>query len=170
MDHRFGNDIIFPAAGYVAMAGEAVHPVTGSVDYSLRNMFIRNALILGSGTTEIATSLRPAKLADNVDSSWFGFTILTYQNGKWKKHCVGQVRPGADEEHDIPFKQTYSRHVESEKWYRALKKRGLDYGSHFRGLEQITANPSDFQASAVLHGDEPPHSSYYALHPTVIDE
>lgn len=171
MDHKVGNDIIFPAAGYVAMAGEAVRQVTDSIDYSLRNMFIRNALILGgSEPSEIVTSLRPAKLADNVDSSWFDFTILAYRDGKWKKHCVGQVRPGADQEHDAPLKQTYSRHVESDKWYRALKKRGLDYGSYFRGLQQITASPSDFQASAVLHGDEPPHSSYYALHPTLIDE
>lgn len=171
MDHKIGTDIVFPAAGYVAIAGEAVRQVAGSTDYSLRNMFIRNALILeGSGPVEIVTSLQSVKLADNVDSPWFDFTISAYQNGKWKKHCVGQVRSGADQEHDVPLSQNYSRRIESDKWYRALKKRGLDYGSHFRGLEQITASSTTFQASAVLHGDKTPHSSYYALHPTLIDE
>lgn len=171
MDQKIGNNIVFPAACYVAMAGEAVRQVTESTDYSLRNMFIRNALILGgSGPAEMVTSLRQVKLADNVDSPWFDFTISAYQNGKWKKHCVGQVRSGADQEHDVPLSQTYSRQIESDKWYHALKKRGLDYGSHFRGLKQITASPSTFQASAVLQGDEPPHTNYYALHPTLIDE
>ncbi|OJJ78433.1 uncharacterized protein ASPGLDRAFT_62541 [Aspergillus glaucus CBS 516.65] len=169
MDHKLGTDIVFPGAGYVAMAGEAVRQVTGSTDYSLRNVFIRNALIL-DGTAEIMTSLRPAKLTDQVDSIWFDFTISTYQNGKWKKHVVGQAREGPDQEHDVPSRQAYSRQVDSDKWYRALKKRGLDYGPHFRGLEQITASPTTQHASAVLHSSEPPQSSYYALHPTAIDE
>ncbi|KAI9934559.1 hypothetical protein MW887_000174 [Aspergillus wentii] len=169
MDHKLGTDIVFPAAGYVAMAGEAVRQMTGSTDYSLKNVFIRNALIL-DGTAEIMTNLRPVKLTDHVDSIWFDFTISTYQNGKWKKHVVGQVRGGPDQEYSVPSRQIYSRPVDSDKWYRALKKRGLDYGPHFRGLEQITASPTTQHASAMLHSSEPPQSSYYALHPTCIDE
>ncbi|KAJ5887882.1 type I iterative PKS [Penicillium taxi] len=171
MDHKLGTDIVFPAAGYVAMAGEAVRRVTGSSDYSLRNMFIRNALVL-EDFTEIMTNLRPEKITDHADSMWFDFTISTFQTGKWKKHVVGQVRGGPDQEHehDVPPRETHSRKVDSENWYRALKKRGLDYGPHFRGLKQITASATTQQASAVLHSDEPPHDSYYALHPTSIDQ
>lgn len=169
MGHVLGTDVVFPAAGYLAMAGEAVRQLTGSTDFSLRNVFIRTALIL-EDTAEIFTNLRPVKLTDLVDSVWFDFTISAYQNGKWKKHVVGQVRGGPDQEHDVPRRQIYSRQVDADKWYREVKKRGLDYSSHFRGLEQITASPTTLQASAVVHGSEPPPRSYYALHPTVIDE
>ncbi|KAF3389382.1 Compactin diketide synthase mokB [Penicillium rolfsii] len=169
LDHKLGTDIVFPAAGYVAMAGEAVRRVTGSSDYSLRNVFIRSALIL-EDSVEIMTNLRPEKLTDHVDSLWFDFTISTFQNGKWKKHIVGQVRGGAAQEYNVPSRQSYSRQVDSDKWYHALSKRGLNYGAHFRGLEQITASSTTQQASAVLHSNEPPLDSYYALHPTCIDE
>jgi SAM-dependent methyltransferase len=169
LDHKLGTDIVFPAAGYVAMAGEAVRRVTGSSDYSLRNVFIRSALII-EDSVEIMTSLRPEKLTDHVDSLWFDFTISTFQNGKWKKHIVGQVRGGAEQEYGVPSRQSYPRQVDSDKWYHALSKRGLNYGDHFRGLEQITASSTTQQASAVLHSDEPPLDSYYALHPTCIDE
>lgn len=169
MDHKLGTEIVFPAAGYVAMAGEAVRRVTGSSDYSLRNVFIRSALVL-EDSVEIMTGLRPEKLTDHVDSVWFDFTISTFQNGKWKKHVVGQVRGGAEQEYDVPSRQSYSRQVASEKWYHALSKRGLNYGTHFRGLEQITASSTTQQASAVLHSNEPQLDSYYALHPTCIDE
>ncbi|PYI00201.1 hypothetical protein BO71DRAFT_455104 [Aspergillus ellipticus CBS 707.79] len=170
LDHKLAGEIVFPAACYVAMAGEAVRQVSGSPDYSIRNMFIRNALVLKDvESVEIITNLRPVKLADNLDSVWFDFSILSYQNGKWKKHCVGQVRGGTDQNHEFPPNGMESRQVEADKWYRALSKHGLDFGPHFQVLEQISASPSTLQASAMLQGINPPQSSYYALHPTVID-
>ncbi|KAE8155307.1 hypothetical protein BDV25DRAFT_135054 [Aspergillus avenaceus] len=171
-DHRIGKDIVFPCAGYVAMVGEAIRQITGSTDYSVKNLFMRTALILqGSDGTELVTNLKPKRLADNIDSIWYDFSISAYQDGTWRNHCVGQVRPGPDRKDlEAKAKITYSRLVKSDTWYSALERRGLEYGPQFRGLENISASPSSHQAAATLHDDEALYVSRYALHPIVIDE
>ncbi|KAB8233986.1 uncharacterized protein BDW43DRAFT_310660 [Aspergillus alliaceus] len=170
-DHRISRDIVFPCAGYVAIVGEAIRQITGSTDYSVRNMFMRTALTLeSSSATELITTLRPTKLADNIDSVWYDFTISAYQKNTWKKHCVGQVRPGSDRNIEPKAANPYPRLVRPEKWYSALEKRGLEYGPQFRGLEQISASPSSHQAAATLRDDETLYASHYSLHPIIIDE
>ncbi|GAB1201010.1 hypothetical protein APSETT444_010394 [Aspergillus pseudonomiae] len=170
-DHRIGRDVVFPCAGYVAMVGEAIRQITESDEYSVRNMFMRAALTLeASIATEIITTLRPARLADNIDSVWYDFTILAYQNGTWKKHCIGQVRPASDKTFKAKEIIPYPRLVRSERWYNALEKRGLEYGPQFRGLEHISASPSSYQAAATLRDEECLYTSEYVLHPIIIDE
>ncbi|KAF7586076.1 hypothetical protein BBP40_009607 [Aspergillus hancockii] len=170
-DHRIGKDVVFPCAAYVAMVGEAVRQMTGSTDYSVRNLFMRIALTLKtSEATELITNLRPTRLADNVDSIWYDFSISAYQNGTWKKHCIGQARPGPARDHEVKAIIPYPRLVKPEKWYSALEKRGLEYGPQFRGLKHISASPSNYQASATLHDEEALYTSHYALHPILIDE
>ncbi|KNG90606.1 putative polyketide synthase [Aspergillus nomiae NRRL 13137] len=170
-DHRIGRDVVFPCAGYVAMVGEAIRQITESDEYSVKNMFMRAALTLeASIATEIITTLRPARLADNIDSVWYDFTISAYQNGTWKKHCIGQVRPASDKTFKAKEIIPYPRLVRSEKWYNALEKRGLEYGPQFRGLEHISASPSSYQAAATLQDEDCLYTSHYVLHPIIIDE
>lgn len=171
LDHRLQGQVVFPCAGYVAMVGEAIRQVTGSTDYSVRNLFMRTALVLSElENVELMTTLRPAKFSDDVDSVWHDFTITSYRNGSWKKHCAGQVRGGSDETHEMTQTQPFIRSVQSEDWYSALNKRGLEYGQAFRGLKEITASPSTLQAAAVLQDEEQRHTSHYALHPILIDQ
>lgn len=170
LDHRIQGQVVFPCAGYVAMVGEAIRQVTGSAEYSVRNLFMRTALILSeSENVELITTFRPAKLSDDVDSVWYDFAITSYRNGSWKKHCAGQVRGESDETHETSQIQPFIRSVQSEDWYSALNKRGLEYGQAFRGLKKITANPSTLQATAVLQNEQY-YTSYYALHPVLIDQ
>ncbi|KAF7180982.1 hypothetical protein CNMCM7691_000111 [Aspergillus felis] len=173
LDHRLSGEVVFPCAGYVAMVGEAIRQISGSSDYSIRNMFIRTALILNHEEhegLEIITSLRPARIADNVDSVWYDFTITAHQEGVWSKHCIGQVCAGQDRQHAPIQLSPYSRHVQSDRWYEALDAKGLEYGSRFRGLDSITASPSSPHAAAVLHPIEESCDSHYALHPILIDQ
>ncbi|GAB1218268.1 hypothetical protein ATERTT37_007522 [Aspergillus terreus] len=169
-DHRIGGDIIFPCAGYVAMVGEAIRQATGSEAYSVKNLFMRTALVLDpSGTTEIITHLRPTKLSDNVDSVWYDFTITAFHEDTWKKHCTGQVRPASDKDYSPVTTKTYPRPIQSKKWYDALEKRGLEYGTQFRRLENISASPSTHDAAAKVQDEESFYASHYALHPVLID-
>ncbi|KAF9884738.1 hypothetical protein FE257_001300 [Aspergillus nanangensis] len=170
-DHCLGGDIIFPCAGYVAMVGEAIRQTTGSADYSIKNLFMSTALLLEPrNTMEIITQLRPTKISDNVDSVWYDFTICAYHETTWKKHCIGQVRPGSDKQYDELSLDTYSREVQSKRWYTALEKRGLEYGSQFRRLEKITASPSEYRAAATISDEDSFYVSYYALHPILVDQ
>ncbi|OAL66032.1 polyketide synthase [Trichophyton rubrum] len=171
-EHRLNKEIVFPCAGYIAMIGEAIYQISGSYAYSIRNLFMKRALILeGSNVLELVTSLRPVRLTDSADSKWYEFTISSCNDNTWRKHCTGRVIPGDVEvcqfkDHKGPF----IRQVQADQWYSALANRGLHYGPRFRGLENITADPIDYQATASIADDENLHESHYSLHPSTIDQ
>ncbi|KAE8154183.1 polyketide synthase [Aspergillus avenaceus] len=174
LDHKLSGVVVFPGAGYVAMVGEAIHQISGCEDFSLRNVFMKNALVLEQiepTPIEIITNLRPVKLTDDVDSIWYDFTISAYHNGQWRKHCQGQIRPGPDCALEKPTILPKPRPICSDTWYNALQGRGLEYGSQFRGLSRITTSPSSTEATATVNDTEDHHqSSHYTLHPIIIDE
>ncbi|RAK90795.1 polyketide synthase [Aspergillus costaricaensis CBS 115574] len=174
LEHKIGGEVVFPGAGYVAMVGEAMRQISQIPEYSVKNVFMRAALVLKEAKlqhVEIITSLRPVKLTDSLDSGWYDFTITAYNEGEWKKHCVGQVR--AEPEgftNEYGTVSPYSRKVLAKEWYDALEKRGLEYGPNFRGLRDITASPTTTEAAATLYEPTALTGSRYALHPVVMDQ
>ena len=175
LDHVMGQDVIFPCAAYIAMAGEAIRQVTGSEQYTIRNLYMKTPLVLrGPESAELLTSLRPVRLTDTADSTWFEVTIMAYQNESWKKHCVGQVRAGTSGFYLPRETNPYPRSLPSKAWYGALKKRGFSYGPEFQRLENISASPAYRRAVASVYSPGNEHranpSSRYALHPTIIDQ
>jgi acyl transferase domain-containing protein len=171
-DHVLQGNIVFPAAGYIAMAGEAIrqlHPDVG--DYSIKNLVLKSPLLLKDDqATEIITNFTPAKITDLVDSEWYNFTIAAHDGVGWTKQCQGQVRPHFDYAPSPKEIEQRIRPVESQQWYRALDRRGLSYGPTFRGLEAIAADPVKLEANATIANKIENCSSRYALHPTVIDQ
>lgn len=171
-DHVLQGNVVFPAAGYVAMAGEAVlqlHP--DAEDYSIKDLVLRSPLLLkDEQVTEIITTLRPVKINDLVDSEWFSFTIVAHDGVDWTKHCQGQVRPHFDFPPATKNLKRRLRAVDSDQWYRALDKHGLSYGKTFQGLGDIAADPVDLEADATVNNRVESCPSRYTLHPTLIDQ
>ncbi|XHG07169.1 hypothetical protein AWENTII_010330 [Aspergillus wentii] len=173
-DHVLQGDVIFPGAGYIAMAGEAVQQmVPDSNCYSVQNVHFLSPLLLTSeAATEIITSLKPIELADGIDSGWYHFSVSAYDSLSWTECCKGIVRAGTD--HSIEPKQTqihpFARQVESNRWYRSVERAGLQYGPHFQGLRNITADPIHPAAVGSVCDPEEQYDSRYTLHPTTIDQ
>ncbi|CAI7578745.1 unnamed protein product [Penicillium pancosmium] len=171
-DHKFSDAIVFPSAGYVAAVAEAVRQLSGKTAYSFRDIFIRNALFLDEDhDVEVMTVLRPVRLTDILDSEWFEFSVSSYNEKGWIKHCTGQVM-GVERSVSPPTKcEVYHRQVNSPSHYEALKKCGLDYGPHFQGLENVTADPNFLRATANLTSETAiDELETYAIHPTIIDK
>ncbi|KAK3685289.1 putative polyketide synthase [Podospora appendiculata] len=193
-DHKITDDVVFPAAGYIAMIGEAIRQVSlkrsgalgttgvaSVVDsiqgFSLQQVHINAALVLReSESTEIVTHLRRVRLTSDLDSSWFEFSIATFNGQDWIKHCTGQAR--AERESgagtDTIYQKLLEKHhrlVSSPVWYRTMKSVGLNYGPHFQGLVNITASPSNHMAAATIvdQASDRSFESNYQLHPTTID-
>ncbi|OJZ82952.1 hypothetical protein ASPFODRAFT_210761 [Aspergillus luchuensis CBS 106.47] len=171
-DHNVSGQIVFPCAGYIAMVAEAARQFTGSDKILLRNILIRNALLLEPSLEyELLTSLRPVTVNDLVESSWFDFTVCSYDGNSWKKHCSGQVKSGTLSDPPPPSRTAvFSRPLSSPYLYRQLKKAGLKYGTSFQGLHDITASPSSYEAAATVEDDPSLHSDHYLIHPTAIDQ
>ncbi|PGH15407.1 erythronolide synthase, modules 3 and 4 [Helicocarpus griseus UAMH5409] len=152
------------------MAGEAVCQISGSDDYSIRNLTIKLPLVLKeSGATEVLLSFKPAKLTDSLDSAWYDFVVSSCERDTWTRHCTGQVRSGGESDHLTKIIRPFPRRLRSETWYTTLSNCGFDYGPTFRNLENISATPVGHEATANLKSDQKLHGNYI-MHPVFIDQ
>ncbi|KAL8695116.1 MAG: hypothetical protein Q9224_003449 [Gallowayella concinna] len=169
-DHEIAGDVLFPAAGYIAMVGEAIRQLGSTVDYTVRSAHFMTALIVSAEKpVEMQTHLRKVRLTTSLDSSWYEFSIASLNEGSWTKHCVGQVKGGYNFPTPAPKIEPLPRKVPSSTWYRVMAKLGLGYGPRFRGLQDISAHVSTRRAVATLTDTLEDGETPYQMHPSTID-
>ncbi|KJZ77319.1 hypothetical protein HIM_03043 [Hirsutella minnesotensis 3608] len=169
-DHKVGNNVVFPCAGYIAMIGEALRQITGSEVYTVRNLAINVAMVLSaSETIEIMTSMKPSRLSDNASSSWYDFSISSFNGVSWIQHCSAQGKAGEEFKAKRRDLVAYPRHVSEAFWYERLGHLGLNYGPHFQGMREITADTHQPRAMAALRNDVSEHEAKYSVHPVTLD-
>jgi NADPH:quinone reductase-like Zn-dependent oxidoreductase/SAM-dependent methyltransferase/NAD(P)-dependent dehydrogenase (short-subunit alcohol dehydrogenase family) len=169
-DHCVGPDIVFPAAGYIAIAGHAVWQMTGLDDFTVQDLSFKKAMVLDEKeSSEIITRFQPHRLTDSLNSGSFEFSIQSYNGKNWTQHCTGLVVGGRHSSAPEPEMTSYSRVVDSRRWYRAMSRVGLRYGPRFVGLKGITAGVSGSSASTFVEDNKEETESPYTLHPTTID-
>ncbi|PYH97832.1 putative polyketide synthase [Aspergillus ellipticus CBS 707.79] len=144
-EHLVRGQVMFPGAGYIAMAGEVRQLSPNSEGYSVKGV------------------------NDLMSSEWFSFAIATYNANEWTENCSGHVRVGFEQQPGPMKVENYARRVSSVKWYHTLSSLGLSYGAQFRGLQDISADPRGGRAPARVNGMQQ-HESLYRIHPTVIDQ
>jgi acyl transferase domain-containing protein len=125
-DHIVAGDMVFPAAGYVAMAGEAIRQHSNTQDdYTVREVHIGAAMLLRNDTpTELITTLRPKMLSTNLDSKWFEFVVSSHNGTNWTKHCWGLVIAGRATQAHRHSPETFTRKVSSPRWYKTMARIG----------------------------------------------
>lgn len=172
-DHKVGEDMIFPAAGYVAMIGEAARQVSGVEEaFSLRHVVVGAATVLTEGkTVEFVTTLRRHRLTDSLDSDWWEFTIASHNGAVWTKHCTGQARAHAEEAGPAAGDDLAAlpRALANKRCYEKMSQGGLNYGPHFQPLDQITAGTTETRARARVANNKEKDSALFHLHPTILD-
>lgn len=170
-DHCIGNDTIFPAAGYLAIAGEAAFQISGVREYTVRDVEISKALLLHNDkSAEIVTNLQPYRFTSNSDSDWYTFQIVSHDGSTWNKHCSGLVRSGRASPLPSASKrnQSLDRKVSSSRWYTTMSRVGLNYTGKFARLANIAASVTEMIASADVVDEQEVHESYM-MHPSTLD-
>ncbi|KAI0202478.1 hypothetical protein F4808DRAFT_468584 [Astrocystis sublimbata] len=175
-DHIVANEVIFPAAAYINMAGEAIRQLSGDKTFTIRSLSIGTAKPLHTGqSAELVTRLSPRRLTDGLDSSWFEFSIMSCNSAnKWTRHCVGEIHPGKvmtsslDESAPFTSSDEGRRELNVSGWYKAAKEAGLEYRTAFQGLHDLHYNIKKGSVSAALRPE--PEFSSSILHPTQIDQ
>ncbi|EKG11425.1 Beta-ketoacyl synthase [Macrophomina phaseolina MS6] len=183
-DHMIGGEILFPAAGFMAMAVEAVSQVTHAlaqiddipapVDpcYRLRDSTFPKALVLDEAKpTKLLLSLarRPGK-----DNPWYEYKAFSLSGDAWVEHCRGLVRAEENRSkkassHDI---RPFSHAVDSQLWYRALESAGFQFGPLFQRSLEVEAISGKRSVRSKLDLSTPPSTwgqSSYPMHPACID-
>ena len=170
-DHKIKGHIIFPFAGYIAMAGEAIRQLTGVVSgYSVRHIIAHSALLLHQGkATEMLTSLRPQKLTDSTESGFYHFTVVSYTGSSWIKHCEGLVKPN-EGGHPTSIKYpSLPRKMSSQKFYTSLRRIGLLFGPAFKRLVNVEASTTEKRAVCEIGPSPGLREAPYHMHPTAMD-
>lgn len=196
-DHRIGENIVLPAAAYVAMAGAAVCQLLdgesvnlpsngasrelmsienrkrGQICYTIRNLQLLNAMLLDDDTvTEIITSLRPKKLTTSLENPWHEFSIISFNGTAWTTHCTGLVAARANVTaslDDQPKTQKFTKKISATRLYKTMRQTGLNFGPRFTCLRDITASVSNYKAAAQIIDFSEPAESTYPMHPATID-
>ncbi|KAF2716908.1 polyketide synthase [Polychaeton citri CBS 116435] len=173
--HQVSGQILFPAAGYITMVGEAVNQLEGEASYSVKDVRIAAARVLDADKpVEMLTSLNPIMLDSSETSPWYSFTISSFDGTKWIKNCWGEVRASFDRSVAFPTTSapstSFPRAVDAAKWYGHLTELGFNYTGLFKGMHCITASASSTEASACASEQDQPHSGGYSVHPAVIDQ
>ncbi|KXH40468.1 polyketide synthase [Colletotrichum salicis] len=176
-DHCVGSDVVFPAAGYIAMAGEVIRQLSGQSSYTIRDLQISNALVLSQGSkVELLTSARREELTCEKTSEWWELTIQSCTtSGILTTHCRCRARGGrvsACPDFTGLEAKFFLRSVEPSRWYKSMSRVGYNYGPEFRGMKKISASVNS-SAVAVDISDErdtPEHQGRYPLHPITIDQ
>lgn len=186
-DHLLGDSVIFPAAGYIAMAIEAIYQkskATGripqetavnQVTYKLRNVTFARMLTLDDDIgTKILLSLEPCS---STKESWHEFIISSIAkdgSGTHEEHCHGLVSIGehakqATTEADVgPLKHA----VPGAVWYKAMRDVGYKFGPAFQPCLQVESKADSRHCRALIKLGTPKSrypQSNYSMHPAAID-
>ena len=147
--HVVDGKMIFPAAGYISMAIEAIttlFPAFKSI--RLRDVVFKAVLTLSSSDvgTEVITDLQPVSTsAKSVSSTWFRFVVCSFdEKYKSSEHCHGLI---CTEQGDpnVPVRilsktsdefaqlqKTTNKRKPQPAYYGQLQTIGLDYGENFQ--------------------------------------
>ncbi|KAJ5100194.1 PKS-like enzyme [Penicillium angulare] len=183
-DHKIGGQVLFPAAGYIAMAIEALFQMAQSrelvastskvydVSYKLRNVKFIKAMALDAGSDQrVMLTLNPV---DESADAWNEFAILTLdEDDTTKTHCSGIIaltKPNEDPSFEAakPLRHPISSH----SWYQALRSAGYSFGSSFKSLIELEAVAGMRCNRALVSFEQPPSAhaqSPYSVHPVAID-
>ncbi|KAI1662853.1 polyketide synthase [Daldinia decipiens] len=191
-DHTVSGQVVFPAAGYLAMIMEGLNQIQDDKEppfpplsaFEFRSVSFNTALIIDdqdgllAEDTELHTTLSPRKISTTSTSScWYDFSISSYKTGKSTVHCVGSVREidgsGLHQSVTITQAERFER-VPTDHWYDKFALEGLDFGKAFRSVPFLDKDKNRERTEAVGIIRMRPLASesegtFYPVHPITID-
>lgn len=194
-DHKIQGTILYPAAGFIAMAVEAA--LASHADrtrkvkmFRLREINLIAALVVpAASAVEYTVSLKPSRTAlREASGAWTQFTVSSSSDGiGLERNCVGLIMlefepassppPTESGRHNASM-AAYQKAVEKcktivkpEAFYRELDLVGLNYGPAFRLVNNIQIGPGqsccdvEISDTGVQGKQERPH----VVHPGTLD-
>lgn len=185
--HVVDGKVVFPGAGYVSMAIEAIATqIPEFQSIQLKDVVFKSPLIISDGEmgTEVALELEPqVSSAKNTSHKWSRFVFYSFnEEGKTVEHSSGLIAPTAGSpsllrtlevkdglnQSRVSANHRKSRHA----YYKKLRTLGLQYGNDFQLIsgdiasgEGLATAPLTFRPSNVVDTK----AASCILHPTLLD-
>ncbi|KAI2634221.1 putative polyketide synthase [Hypomontagnella submonticulosa] len=194
-DHKIQGSILYPGAGFLAMAIEAALQSSDKnrkiTSFRLRDIQLVAAMVVTEDTdVEYTVSLRPHLAGTREQSStWTEFTVSSSPDGNnLTRNCVGLIlveydysdKPAIAYELELENEATRSHYQEAasqckvpqtcEKFYQELEAIGLGYGPSFTNVTELrTRAGQSYGAVSIpdigLDTPDRPH----VIHPGTLD-
>ncbi|MFJ6139194.1 amino acid adenylation domain-containing protein [Kitasatospora sp. NPDC092286] len=167
-DHRIQGNVLFPAAGYLEMAVQAVRALTGGTDAALAGIELRKALFLPDDES------RAVQLTVSAEHGGFTVSTLTGDGPERTVHAAGTIRPGQRRRpaHRLDadlVRARAARRLAGPDCYTGLAALGYHYGPAFRGIAEVWIGPGEALAlvrpTAAIAGQGGGHH----VHPVLMD-
>lgn len=182
-EHMVQSDIVYPGAGSIAMAIEAVrqlHEAEGKLiaGFLLRDIEITQAIVIPQDgeSIEVQLSLQPADNTHLVQG-WQKFHVCSITEGQWREHCRGLV--SVQHQQHIALTSIGTDHIDdgdsidTESFFERLRSLGVNHGPIFRNLASIRRGQDRALATvkipdiaAVMPGNA---QSEHVIHPITLD-
>jgi acyl transferase domain-containing protein/2-polyprenyl-3-methyl-5-hydroxy-6-metoxy-1,4-benzoquinol methylase len=197
-DHVVDSNILYPAAGFIAMAIEAVSQTNNSLaaetaGYRVHEMKITNALVVPetSDGVEVQLSLFPSNDQLPRAQRSYEFRILSVgDNDEWHEHCTGRI--GLEVKSVVSesnWKQNFigsslatafsfseqvcTQAIDTKHYYDSVRRVGISYGESFQNLVQISQGPLRSLATVAVRDTAtlmPAQIEHpHIIHPTTLD-
>ncbi|KAL8683912.1 MAG: hypothetical protein Q9186_000123 [Xanthomendoza sp. 1 TL-2023] len=183
-DHKMGPEIVFPAAGFMAMAVEAIHQSNEALTqlegkqpidcprYRLRDCTFNKALVLEEGEEhKIMLTLTPVP---GGKSDWHEFVVSSLIEDAWKENSRGLVR--VEEEVESKASEATLKPLANttpgQMWYKAMNDAGYNFGPKFQKQLEVDSISGERTSRSLVSFTEPESEypqSHYPIHPAVID-
>jgi acyl transferase domain-containing protein len=192
-DHQVLGAIVYPAAGYIAMAIEAAQDIADKGRtvgrYNLRDVqFHAAAVIREDVPLELIIQMRPHRSATrSTATSWLEFSISSCHNEKnVRENCFGLLSIEYEVPQDSPLalEQEREEALVSDKHkritetchitqspkalYEELASVGLTYGEAFQQISKITKTDGFSSCQVQLYVPDR-ISAPYVIHPATLD-
>lgn len=188
-DHQIEGMTVFPGAGYIVSAIEAVRLLTDPSEetirgYRLRNIDIMKALVIPDSAFGIEThfSLQRCSEKELDHEGWYEFKLCSLSGDTWTENCKGFVTadtgdavkvattltPSAPNEATFFGAEATVNPVDIEELFASMRERGTYHGPLFRNL--IDSKVAGGKALTNFKvGDIACNEHEYLLHPTTLD-
>ncbi|KAJ4392595.1 hypothetical protein N0V85_006934 [Neurospora sp. IMI 360204] len=187
-DHCVQGNMIYPAAGYIAMTIEGMQRFASRqsgdkkiAGYRLRDVDILNALVVPetSEGIEMQLSLRPGSEKDLSTKGWTEFTVQSVNlDNKWTDHCKGliSVQFGAAPKHAVnqPTQDSHYRiRINPNDIWSGMRSGGINHGPIFRNMKSIRTRSKQsvttFTVADTKSVMPKQHEMAHVIHPTTLD-
>ncbi|KAF5651820.1 polyketide synthase [Fusarium sp. NRRL 25303] len=181
-DHSLGGEAVFPAAGYLSMAMEAITQLNEMSEapleidsYIFRDISIQQALVTPDDDDGVETlfNMRPSRLSTDETVRWWDFnTSSVSPEGHVKNHMTGRIRIDTNKRRALAKAvPNLPQRASGKLWNQALKEVGFNYGPTFQDMNNIKFNGISYCAEATtnLKTSVMKDESRHVLHPAILD-
>lgn len=177
-DHQVFGMVVVPATAYLEMIAAAAKEALGPGTYGVKDMDIREALILNEGEVRrVQIAVTPP---EGQEAAFQLASLIAGESdgeARWKVHAAGKIQiqvPVVDSRTQPPFpleevQSRCQREIPVEAYHQQFQSLGMYLGPAFKGLERLWCGKDEALSRIRLVPAIAPEAPLYQIHPGMLD-